>query len=110
VFSTGPFVEPITVWNEPRELSFDVIEQPEPMRELSPWDVHPPHLDNFLVSKKGRFLLEALPDGRTRLRGTTWYTNKMWPEVYWGFLADRVISSIHGRVLRHIKDLAESAP
>lgn len=34
-FTTGSFVEPITVWDEPRLLKFDVVEQPEPMKELS---------------------------------------------------------------------------
>ncbi len=77
------------------------------MHELSPYEIHPPHLDNFLVSKKGQFVLERLPDGRTRLEGTTWYTNRMWPEAYWGFLADRIISSIHLRVLKHVQSLAE---
>ena len=107
VFSTGPFVEPITVWDAPNKLAFTVESQPEPMHELSPYHIHPPHLDNFLVSKKGQFILERLPDGRTRLEGTTWYTNKMWPEAYWGFLADRIISSIHLRVLKHVQSLAE---
>ena len=32
VFSTGAFVEPITIWNEPRHLRFDVTAMPEPMR------------------------------------------------------------------------------
>ena len=36
-FSTGDFVEPITVWDEPRRLAFSVTEQPAPMRELSFW-------------------------------------------------------------------------
>jgi hypothetical protein len=30
-FTTGAFVEPITVWDEPRRLAFDVTEQPDPM-------------------------------------------------------------------------------
>ena len=107
VFSTGPFVEPITEWDEPRKLAFTVTSQPEPMRELSPYHIHPPHLDNFLVSKRGQFLLEGLPDGKTRLEGTTWYTNRMWPEIYWGGLADRIIGSIHRRVLEHVRKLAE---
>lgn len=110
VFSTGPFVEPITVWDAPNKLAFSVESQPEPMRELSPYHIHPPHLDNFLVSKKGQFVLERLPDGRTRLEGTTWYTNKMWPEAYWGYLADGIISSIHRRVLNHVQSLAEGPP
>ncbi len=107
VFSTGPFVEPITLWDAPNQLAFSVTSQPEPMKELSPFHIHPPHLDHFLVSKKGRFVLQRLPDGRTRLEGTTWYTNKMWPEFYWGFLADKIIGSIHQRVLEHVKNLSE---
>ncbi len=34
-FSTGAFVEPITTWDAPRRLAFDVIEQPPPLHELS---------------------------------------------------------------------------
>src|SRR5215217_8046168 len=34
IFSTGPFVEPITTWDEPRLLQFDVSEQPGAMEEL----------------------------------------------------------------------------
>jgi hypothetical protein len=34
-FTTGSFVEPITVWDEPRLLKFDVVEQPAPMKELA---------------------------------------------------------------------------
>ena len=33
-FSTGPFVEPITVWDPPRRLGFDVTAQPPSMTEL----------------------------------------------------------------------------
>jgi hypothetical protein len=44
------------------------------MKELSPFDVHPPYLDGFLVRRRGQFLLERLPDGRTRLEGTPWCT------------------------------------
>jgi hypothetical protein len=35
-FTTGTFVEPIEVWNEPRLLRFGVTANPPPMRELSP--------------------------------------------------------------------------
>ena len=56
VFTTGTFVEPIEVWDEPRLLRFSVASNPPPMREWSPWArIHPPHLDNFLVSKGGQF-------------------------------------------------------
>jgi hypothetical protein len=72
VFSTGPFVEPIEVWDEPRRLEFTVSGQPPSMRELSPYPaITPAHLEHFLESHRGRFLLEPLPGGRTRLEGTT---------------------------------------
>ncbi len=107
VFSTGAFVEPIDVWDAPTLLHFRVAEQPEPMREWSPYTVHPPHLDHYLLSREGQFRLERLADGRTRLEGTTWYTNRMWPAPYWGLWSDFIIHRIHGRVLAHIRDLAE---
>jgi hypothetical protein len=107
IFSTGTFVEPIEDWDEPRVLSFRVEEQPEPMQEWSPYAIHPPHLDGYLVSRRGQFRLVALPDGRTRLEGTTWYTNRMWPESYWQLWSDAIIHRIHLRVLNHIKQTAE---
>ena len=68
VFSTGPFVEPIEVWDEPRRLEFSVSAQPPSMRELSPYpELAPPHLEDFLVSHRGRFWLERLPNGQQLL-------------------------------------------
>lgn len=107
IFSTGAFVEPITGWDEPRRLAFEVQQQPCPMVELSLFDVHPPHLDHFLVSRRGEFLLEQLPNGGTRLIGTTWYTNKMWPAMYWELWSNHLIGQIHRRVLEHVKRCAE---
>lgn len=108
VFSTGTFVEPIEVWDQPTRLRFRVTEQPEPMREWSPYAIHPAHLDHYLQSHEGEFRLESLPDGRTRLVGTTWYSNRMWPAPYWHLWSDYIIHRIHGRVLDHIKELAEA--
>lgn len=111
VFSTGPFVEPITVWNEPRLLKFDVTVNPPAMREWSPYHIHPPHIDDFLVSHGGQFHLIPLDGGRrTRLEGTTWYEHNLWPAAYWRLWSDAIILRIHQRVLRHIKGLAEHAP
>ena len=107
VFSTGAFVEPIDVWDEPRRLAFRVAEQPEPMHEWSPYTIHPPHLDGYLVSRRGEFRLIPLDGGRTRLEGSTWYTNRMWPDFYWRLWSDAIIHRIHLRVLNHIKSLAE---
>jgi uncharacterized membrane protein YhaH (DUF805 family) len=108
VFSTGAFVEPIEVWDEPRLLRFGVTAQPPVMNEMSPYDtLRPPHLEGYLQSKKGQFLLTTLPDGRTRLEGTTWYENRFWPGAYWHVWSDQIIHRIHLRVLEHIKQLAE---
>jgi hypothetical protein len=108
VFSTGAFVEPIDVWQEPTLLRFRVTESPPPMHEWSPWDVHPPHLDGYLVSRQGEFRLERMDDGRTRLVGSTWYSNRMWPAAYWYQWSDTIIHRIHERVLNHIRDQAEN--
>lgn len=113
VFSTGSFVEPIEVWDEPRLLKFSVTHNPAPMQEWTPYaDLHPPHLEGFFISDGGQFLLIPQPNGATRLEGTTWYRHHMWPATYWRWWADLVIHRIHLRVLRHIQALAEagSAP
>jgi hypothetical protein len=103
-FSTGAFVEPITAWEPGRRLAFDVTESPPPLRELSPYsNVQAPHLDGFLRSRRGEFRLIALPGGRTRLEGRTWYELDIAPEGYWRLIADWMIHRIHERVLRHIK-------
>ena len=109
VFSTGEFVEPIIVWDEPHLLKFGVTSQPRVMDEWSPYrKLRPPHLENYLVSRAGQFLLTRLPNGRTRLEGTTWYRNRFWPEQYWRVWSDYIIHSIHERVLVHIKSLSEN--
>jgi hypothetical protein len=110
VFSTGSFVEPIRVWDEPHELTFGVSENPPPMREWSPYDIKPPHLDGYLVSEAGQFKLIPLSGGRTRLQGTTWYRQRLWPAAYWQLWSDALIHRIHLRVLRHIKMLSETPP
>jgi hypothetical protein len=107
-FSTGPFVEPITRFERPTRLSFDVRGQPLPMRELSPYGVHPPHLDGYFRSVAGEFRLVPLEGGRTRLEGSTWYELDMAPAVYWTPLAEGLIHAIHMRVLSHIRVLVTS--
>ena len=110
IFSTGPFAEPIEVWDEPRLLKFGVTSNPAPLNELSPYgNIQPPHLRGYFVSKQGQFLLTALPGGRTRLEGTTWYQHTMWPAAYWHLWSDYIIHRIHLRVLEHIRATAEGA-
>ena len=108
-FSTGDFVEPITTWDEPRLLAFDVATIPPPMTEMNPFaEIDPPHLHGFMVSERGQFKLTPLPGGRTRLEGTTWYRHGLWPAAYWRLWSDALIHRIHTRVLTHVKALAEA--
>jgi len=84
VFSTGAFVEPIQDWDEPHRLKFSVTSNPAPMQEWTPYShLDPAHLHGFLKSNGGQFLLTALPNGATRLEGTTWYVHGLWPAAYW---------------------------
>ena len=107
IFTTGEFVEPIEVWDAPRRLRFSVAAQPEPMEELSPYpQLKTPHLHGYLESHEGELRLTALPDGKTLLEGTTWYTDRIWPSFYWQFWSDLIIHRIHLRVLNHIKNLS----
>jgi uncharacterized membrane protein YhaH (DUF805 family) len=108
-FSTGPFVEPIEVWDEPRLLKFSVTQNPEPMQEWTPYrEIHPPHLHGYLESCGGQFRLVPLDGGRTQLEGTTWYYHHLWPADYWQLWSDQIIHTIHLRVLNHIKKLSEA--
>jgi hypothetical protein len=102
-------VEPITTWDAPRRLSFDVAAQPPARKEWSPFrHVHPPHLDGSLRSRRGEFRLIALDGGRTRLEGSTWYELSMYPATYWKAWSDGLIHAIHHRVLRHVKQSSEA--
>jgi hypothetical protein len=107
-FSTGPFVEPITRWEKPNLLAFNVTAQPEPLKELSPYDIHPAHQKGSWVSPRGQFKLTSLPNGHTRVEGTTWYTNRIQPDIYWSLWSDYIVHRIHERVLEHIKAEAEA--
>jgi hypothetical protein len=108
VFSTGPFVEPITVWDEPRLLRFTVTASPAPLNELTPYGhIEPQHLHGYFESHQGQFRLTELPGGGTWVEGTTWYSHSMWPETYWQWWSNYVIHRIHLRVLEHIRAEAE---
>jgi hypothetical protein len=110
-FSTGAFVEPITTWDPPRLLAFDVAASPPTMRELSPWDdVLAPHVRaEIFRSERGEFRLEPLPGGGTRLTGTTWYHLDMAPTWYWTAWSDAILHKIHRRVLDHVGAVAAAS-
>ena len=106
-FTTGPFVEPITEWQEPNLLAFDVAEQPAPMIEMTPYaELHAAHLQ-YIRSRKGQFRLYE-QEGKTIVEGTTFYTHDIAPDAYWNLFSDEIIHKIHLRVLNHIKRVSES--
>ena len=108
-FSTGAFIEPITVWDEPRRLAFDVVAQPPPLRELSIYSkVYAPHLDGYFRSSRGEFILTPTPTG-TRLAGHTWYSVDFYPQGYWRWMSEILLHRIHRRVLDQVKREAEAA-
>ena len=110
VFSTGEFVEPITAWDEPERLAFDVSAQPDPLRELSPYGhLETPHLKGYFRTEHGESRLISAGQ-TTLLRGTTWYRLGYAPERYWSFWSDYLIHRIHWRVLEHIRQCSEAAP
>lgn len=110
-FSTGTFVEPIDVWDEPHRLAFRVASIPPPMVETSLYGrIYPKHLSGYFVSRHGEFRLTSLAPGRTLLVGSTWYSHGLWPAEYWRWWSDAIIHRIHLRVLNHIKALAEREP
>jgi uncharacterized membrane protein YhaH (DUF805 family) len=110
IFSTGAFLEPIEVWDEPRLLKFGVTASPAALNEMTPYGhIEARHLHGYFISEEGQFLLTALPDGGTRLEGTTHYRNAMWPAAYWRLWSDYIIHRIHSRVLNHIKEAAEES-
>jgi len=109
-FSTGEFLEPITAWEAPTRLAFDVARQPDPMDEWTPYDsIRPPHLTRAFRALRGEFRLVALPGDRTRLEGSTWYALELFPSAYWRWITDGIVHRIHGRVLEHVRALSEES-
>jgi uncharacterized protein YndB with AHSA1/START domain len=111
-FSTGSFVEPITVFDPPRKLAFDVTESPAPMREFSFYgDIHPKHLHGYMESERGQFVLTPMDGGKgTRVDGTSWYRHGLLPDFYWRIWSDAIVHRIHLRVLQQVKTLSERTP
>lgn len=106
-FNTGAFIEPITAWQEPNLLAFDVKEQPAPMTELSFYqNLQTSHLE-YIKSERGQFRLYE-KDGVTVVEGTTFYTHDIAPDFYWNLFSEAIIHRIHLRVLNHIKRVSEN--
>ncbi len=108
VLSTGVMPEVVSHWEPEKRLEFVVIETPPTMVEQNPFGhVDAEHLDGYFEAQRGRFVLTALPNGRTRVEGTTWFFQNIWPQWYWRPIALNSVSKVHCRVLEHIKFLSE---
>ena len=107
-FSTGTYAEPITRWEPPYRLTFNVTSTPPAMKELSFYDhVDAPHLNRTPRNRRGEFRLTRLAGNRTRLEGSTWYDIEMYPQFYWRLWADATVHAVHQRVFNHIKQQSE---
>jgi len=111
VLSTGIMPEIITVWEPGKRLEFEVLATPAAMEETNPFGkVKAAHDEGYFTCKRGRFVLTALPGGRTRVEGASWFQHDLWPQFYWAPLTKEVVHEVHERVLLHIKALAEANP
>ena len=98
IFNDGIiFVEKMVVFEPEKDLTFDIIEQPQ----------HP-EIIGHIVMDKGQFLLEDLGDGRTKLVGSSWYRLMVYPVWYYNTWARAITRNVHLRVMKHIKKLSEN--
>jgi uncharacterized membrane protein YhaH (DUF805 family) len=108
LFSTGTFIERIEGWEEGKRLAFSIVSNADAMREWSPYNIHPRHLDGYFNPVKAEFTLAENADGSTTLSGKSWYRNAMWPGVYWRVWSDKILHDVHRSVFEHLKDLSEA--
>src|SRR5438093_4723790 len=97
IFSDGlVFKERVSEITPMRLLTFEIVEQPR----------HP-ELLGHLTLHRGQFQLIDNNVGTTTLIGRSWYTLHMGPIMYVDWLTRVVTSTVHLRVMQHIKTLAE---
>ncbi len=107
--STGDMPERISVWKPEQELKFIVLDTPAAMREATFFgqELDGAHLHTTYTSLEGGFRLEALPDGRTRLTGTSRYLLTITPATYWNLWTRHIVGQVQLRVMNHVKAKAE---
>jgi uncharacterized membrane protein YhaH (DUF805 family) len=107
-FSTGTAVERITEWIPNQRLTFVVLNDVPTVRELSPYDhVHAPHVVGYFATTAASFDLEDRGGVATRLTLRSMHVLRLEPVLYWLPLVNWVVDENKGRVLRHIRQLAE---
>jgi hypothetical protein len=82
---------------------------PAAMREATIFgrDLDGAHLHTTYTSLDGGFRLEALPNGQTRLIGTSRYLLTITPASYWNLWTREIVSQVQLRVMNHVKAKAE---
>jgi hypothetical protein len=107
--STGDMPERISIWKPEQELKFTVLDTPATMREATFFgrDLDGAHLHTTYTSLDGGFRLEPLPDGRTRLIGTSRYLLTIAPASYWNIWTRHIVGQVQLRVMNHVKAKTE---
>jgi len=97
IFSNGyVFDEKIVVFDVNRDLTFDIVKQPQD-----------PEIMGHIDIDRGQFLLTDNSDGTTTLTGNSWYKLYVFPTWYYDLWAESITRNVHFRVMEHIKVLSE---
>ena len=98
----------VTTLDSLRSLTFEPVEQPPPMREVSfIGELEAPHLHGYFGVDRGEFRLGPIGEGRTRLIAITQYHHRIAPAFYWRWWSDHLIDAMHRNVLRGVALKAE---
>ncbi len=107
--STGPMRERVEVFEPGKKLQWRVLSTPDTMREWNPFGTpRPPHLRGYFECLWGGIELIPLEGGRTRLVGTTSYTQRLGPSWYWSLWTNHIVRDVQQRVFRQIGSQMES--
>lgn len=98
IFSNGyVFDEKIVVYDENKNLTFDITGQPRDPEIMG-------HIDIL----RGQFLLKDNGDGTTTVTGNSWYRLYVFPAWYYDIWAKSITRNVHLRVMEHIKQISEA--
>jgi hypothetical protein len=91
------FKERIAEFEPQSLLTFEITDMPRD-----------PELIGHLDAHRGQFELIDNHDGTTTLIGRTWYSLHVRPAFYFDWWTHDIFRAVHLRVMRHVKNLAES--
>jgi hypothetical protein len=98
IFSNGyVFDEKIVVYQENKNLTFDITQQPRDPEIMG-------HIDIL----RGQFLLQDNGDNTTTVIGNSWYRLYVFPVWYYDIWAKSITRNVHLRVMEHIKQISEA--